>query len=549
MRGLNEQIKNYFFVNFAGITVEHRNLVLEMAQRPENYPTDEIKIQLCANMAHCNVAAITPDMLEAFKKHLASIAALSADTTEEEVIIDIPEWPAPPDPEAFDGLAGEFVSMWEPHTEADRAALLIQFLIFFGHAVGHAPHFVISGDYHRCNEYGLLVGPTSRARKGQSFNCVKNTFKQVADPQFIPFDGDTNTALPPAELLPILHTASGLQSGEGLIHIIRDAIWSTDKKGVLFLSDSGVADKRLLLNESEYAAVLRRMGRDANSLSEMLRDGWDNKDYLQNMTKNSPEKVTDPYISMIGHVTPIDLRKYLNDVDAGNGFANRHLFIASKRIKLMSNPGSPNKKVLAAFTQRLAVAIAQARKVQQMYRSLEAEKLWTDMYKSLEAPRPGRLHGSVCTRASAHVVRLSMIYALLDTPTVADLSGEPKNEAGAQPHNPSGLLTRKPNIITAKHLKSAYELWMYSERSSKMVFGNLLGDKTAEKILELLLEAGASGLLTGEIRQKVSDKKGVPGALGLLLEQELVVPVKFKVGATKSSDAQRWFHHSVNKSN
>ena len=37
---------------------------------------------------------------------------------------------------AFHGLAGEFVKVLSPHTEADPAALLVQTLVAFGAAVG-----------------------------------------------------------------------------------------------------------------------------------------------------------------------------------------------------------------------------------------------------------------------------------------------------------------------------------------------------------------------------------------------------------------------------
>ncbi len=51
-------------------------------------------------------------------------------------------WPGPLATEALRGLAGEIVRVIEPHSEADPAALLIQFLTAFGNAVGSRPHFV-----------------------------------------------------------------------------------------------------------------------------------------------------------------------------------------------------------------------------------------------------------------------------------------------------------------------------------------------------------------------------------------------------------------------
>jgi hypothetical protein len=42
------------------------------------------------------------------------------------------DWPAPPDPAAYHGLAGEIVNRIAPHTEADPVAILSQLLVAFG---------------------------------------------------------------------------------------------------------------------------------------------------------------------------------------------------------------------------------------------------------------------------------------------------------------------------------------------------------------------------------------------------------------------------------
>ena len=49
-------------------------------------------------------------------------------------------WPASLAADAFHGLAGTFVRTVEPHSEADPAALLLQFLVAFGSAAGREPH-------------------------------------------------------------------------------------------------------------------------------------------------------------------------------------------------------------------------------------------------------------------------------------------------------------------------------------------------------------------------------------------------------------------------
>jgi hypothetical protein len=52
--------------------------------------------------------------------------------------LSLPPWPAL-DEAAYWGLAGEIVRTIEPHTESDPVALLVQFLIMVGNAIGHAP--------------------------------------------------------------------------------------------------------------------------------------------------------------------------------------------------------------------------------------------------------------------------------------------------------------------------------------------------------------------------------------------------------------------------
>jgi hypothetical protein len=52
-------------------------------------------------------------------------------------------WPAPPGEAVFHGPAGEFVLLTEPYTESDPMALLSQFLVAFGTAAGHGPHYEV----------------------------------------------------------------------------------------------------------------------------------------------------------------------------------------------------------------------------------------------------------------------------------------------------------------------------------------------------------------------------------------------------------------------
>src|SRR5262249_48768290 len=71
--------------------------------------------------------------------------------------------------DAFHGLAGQLVRILDPHTEADRAAILVQFLVAFGNAVGRGPHFITEADRHGTNLFAVFVGETAKGRKGTSW--------------------------------------------------------------------------------------------------------------------------------------------------------------------------------------------------------------------------------------------------------------------------------------------------------------------------------------------------------------------------------------------
>src|SRR5262249_38513120 len=126
----------------------------------------------------------------------------------------------------------------------------------------------------------------------------------------------------------------GISSGEGIVHAIRDPVVCKqpvrEKGRVGGYEDVGTAhgieDKRVLIRLPETSTLLKVMARAGNTTSAILRDAWDGDD-LQNPTKNSPARATDPHVSLMGHITAVELSKLLNDVEMANGFGNRHLWL------------------------------------------------------------------------------------------------------------------------------------------------------------------------------------------------------------------------------
>src|SRR5262249_46498134 len=121
-----------------------------------------------------------------------------------------PAWPEPLASQALYGLAGEVVKVLEPASEADPAALLFQFLVFFGNVIGRKAHFRVEADDHLPNEFVVLPGRPSKGRKGTSLGQIRKLFED-ADPDWLK---DC--------------VQSGLASGEGLKWVVRDAIFKSE---------------------------------------------------------------------------------------------------------------------------------------------------------------------------------------------------------------------------------------------------------------------------------------------------------------------------------
>jgi len=98
--------------------------------------------------------------------------------------------------------------------------------------------------------------------------------------------------------------------------------------------DAGESDKRLWATESEFGGMLKVMTREGNTLSSLTRDAWD-KGQLGTLTRNCPLRASGAHISIVGHITAGELSRYLSATDAVNGFANRFLWVAVRRSKLL----------------------------------------------------------------------------------------------------------------------------------------------------------------------------------------------------------------------
>ncbi len=158
-------------------------------------------------------------------------------------------------------------------------------------------------------------------------------------------------------------------------------------------------------------------------------------------------------MAIVGHITKDELLRFINGTELANGFFNRFMAIAVQRSKELPFGG----QLTGGARQRVHDATLTALRFASLPRRLdfdpEARGRWIEVYGPLSRGEEGLL-GAATRRAEAHVVRLAAIYATLDCSTE----------------------------IGVPHLEAALAVWRYSLDSARWIFGDSLGDPTADEI-------------------------------------------------------------------
>jgi Primase C terminal 2 (PriCT-2)/BT4734-like, N-terminal domain len=374
-------------------------------------------------------------------------------------------------PEARYGLAGDYVGAIAPHTESDPAALLMQLLTVVGVNIGRQRFCVLDGVPHYTNLFAVIAGLTARARKGTSYAHVERQLQAV----------DSTWGL--------TNHIKGCGSGEGLIYAVRDRRVGREpikEKGVIrgyqeVELDPGVEDKRALYQTGEFSGLLKVAAREGNTLSEVIRDCWDTG-YLRNATKAHPLEAHNAHIGIIGHITIDELQKLLTSTDMANGFGNRFLWVCAKRSQLLPRGGNLASVDFAPLRERLVGALAFGKTAGEMQLDEQTIPAWDAVYGMLSEDRTG-LANTLLARAEPQVMRLAMLYAVLDQCARIGLA----------------------------HLNAALALWEYTEDSAAFIFGQAVGDATADPILQALTRAGRAGKSHNDLVQEVFSRN-IPAA-------------------------------------
>ncbi len=376
--------------------------------------------------------------------------------------------------DALSGVAGDIVRTIIPHSEADHANLLMQFLALFGNAAGGNAHALAGGVRHPMRLFVVIVGDSASA-KGEAAGRIRHLLSYV--------DPDWERAC----------IKTGLSSGEGLINAVRDPDDLTEGQTP--------PEQRALFLESEYGVALARMGWERNALSGYMRQAWDGP-RIATLTKQ-PTVATNAYVGINGHVTPHELRQNLAGVDLSNGFANRHLWVKVRRAA--DRPDGGGVPHYGRLTSHLTDALTFARTIDRpIVRDAAATALWNAIYADLTRPAEEPI-ASVLARVRPQVLRLSLIYAVLDF----------------------------SHLVTEEHLRAALAVWDFCRASATSIFGAGDASSLGLRVLTALRNAGAGGLSRTAISAVLGNhakSREIRDELAALEEDNLIAHDEIKVG-------------------
>lgn len=315
------------------------------------------------------------------------------------------------DDAALYGPVGEFVRAVAPYTEADPAGVLFNALAAVGCMCGPTAGMAVSGQPEPPRLFVGTVGETGVGRKG--------TAQRVTEALLVRVDADFVAG----------HTASGLSTGEGLIYHVRDSVTRKVPRrehGVTTYEDvteEGVADKRVLVVEDEFAATLKRMAERTSTLSPLLRAAYDGRP-LRTLTRLAPMAATGAHVCLAVQITPAELHECLQSVEHVNGFANRFLWAAVRQQRELPEGEFLPRDQLDRIAGKIRHAVDFARGLTGegaiLRRDRDAKAAWEAIYRKCNADlrdASSDVLRGLLARGTTHVLRVAALFALLDCTT------------------------------------------------------------------------------------------------------------------------------------
>jgi hypothetical protein len=232
-------------------------------------------------------------------------------------------------PEALPGWIGNFVTIVCRDSEAHPAAVLITVLLRFA-AECKGPYVLIGEAKQWARTFGVVVGNSSRSRKGTSSKSVMKLFSKLKDAaRFSP---------------------GPLSTGEGLIYAVRDATYVIDKKtGEENLADPGVSSRAMAsslterLNFDESSSIHDRIKMHTNPegliqdtvVQKMIMNSLENGALREMVSQpdgmeTSFQLISDFY-QAVAETFPEAWDRGVNDLIANNEEFAKHVLLSLRR--------------------------------------------------------------------------------------------------------------------------------------------------------------------------------------------------------------------------
>jgi len=321
------------------------------------------------------------------------------------------------------------------NSEASPEAVALNVVVFFSALVGREKLIYKWGDTFIDARPSVLIVGKSGSNKGISEHLVKRIFSDFEelmkkrDKDFMPLDT----------------RSGGLNSGEGLIHSLRDEV-----------EGEGVNDKRALIIEPEFSKVLAVSGREGTTLSATLRNFHDGIDQ-RNTTRNAASECTKPHLVMMCHITKEELLKKIKSDDIANGLINRFMIFHTSQIKDVANPTPAPKDQVQAVVNHLVEIMDFVNEGQTMIEADDFLAKFDSIYSELRHPKGTLQTQQLLARRCKYVRMLSMIFAVME----------------------------KQTLINEKHLNMALIYVKYWGESVSYIFDSEVQTVQHEKIKEL----------------------------------------------------------------
>jgi putative DNA primase/helicase len=349
-------------------------------------------------------------------------------------------------PTARYGLVGTFLELIDGQTEAGIAAVGAIVLAQLGTLIGRRAVVRIGEHRHHANLFELIIGDTSTGGKG-SADTAAERLTEAVEPGFF-----------------VRHAMGGFGSGEAIVEAIRD----TDP-------DEDANEKRRVINEAEFSAVLRVARRESSILSEIIRQGFDYKP-IRHRTKASGVVIsTGHHLAVVGSITPIEMLRCSSELDVENGWLNRFLLMHAEIERVLPFGGAIDDTELTEIVQHVRKALARLAGTgidgtaisYRIEAATDTGELWEPWYRRVRfGSGEGRVR-SLTRRQHVQAARLALIFAVLD----------------------------EADEIKPAHLEAATAWTDYSVATAERYFGSGPGGQ-AGKLLDAIRRAMPDGLTT-----------------------------------------------------